>query len=388
MPATLRQLLAQLDEQGVKDYRRYAAVRKYLSFKAREKNVPVCGSFELTPLCNFDCKMCYVHLQKEQMAGRTLLSVAQWQDIMKQAVDNGMLYASLTGGECLTYPGFKELYLYLRGMGVEVNILSNGWLMNEETVEFLRRNPPAVVQVTVYGASEEGYERVTGQRAFGQVMENLDRLRKAGIPLKTVVTPSAFMTDGAEVVRMLHELNLPCVINSGLQQPRGDTDRALADADLDEYVRMMRLERALKGQNYEEEREPEEIPDVGAPGMQAETPHGVLCGAGRSAFAVDWRGGMRPCNNFPCDAVSVPELGFAEAWLRTNRTARGYPRPVECEACDYREVCKNCVAEHAAGAPAGHASRAVCAWAQKMVGEGLLTIRRPQESDGKGRNGT
>ena len=77
MPSTLRALLKQLDEQGVTDYRRYDAVRKYMNFKAREKGIPISGSFELTPLCNLDCKMCYVHLNREQMRGTQLLTTDQ-----------------------------------------------------------------------------------------------------------------------------------------------------------------------------------------------------------------------------------------------------------------------------------------------------------------------
>ena len=154
-PPTLRELLRQLDEQGVTDYRRYEAVRTFLSFKARDKAIPISGSFELTPLCNLDCKMCYVHLQKEQMAGAQLLTVEQWKAIMQQAIDGGMMYARLTGGECLTYPGFKELYNFLHSKGIEVSILSNGLLMDADMVDFLRVNPPSAVQITLYGASEE-----------------------------------------------------------------------------------------------------------------------------------------------------------------------------------------------------------------------------------------
>ena len=146
-PKNLRELLAQLDAQGITDYRRYRQVRQFLGFKAREKNIPLSGTFELTPLCNLDCKMCYVHLNREQMQGAELLSVGTWKDIMRQAVDAGMMFARLTGGECLTYPGFKELYCYLQSLGVEVSVLSNGILMNEEMVDFFKQNPPPGVQV-------------------------------------------------------------------------------------------------------------------------------------------------------------------------------------------------------------------------------------------------
>lgn len=168
-PESLRELLAQLNAQGISDYRRYETVRRFLNFKARDKGVPISGSFELTPLCNLDCKMCYVHLNKEQMQGKDLLTTEQWKDIMQQAIDAGMMYARLTGGECLTYPGFRELYQFLRNAGIETVILSNGILMDEEMTAFLKENPPAAIQISLYGADEDAYERVTGKRCFSQV---------------------------------------------------------------------------------------------------------------------------------------------------------------------------------------------------------------------------
>ena len=375
-PKTLRALLRQLDEQGVTDYRRYDAVRKFLSFKARDKGIPISGSFELTPLCNLDCRMCYVHLNKEQMNGAQLLTVEQWKDIMQQAIDAGMMYARLTGGECLTYPGFRELYGFLHSKGIETAILSNGILMDSEMVDYLAAHPPAAVQITLYGASEEAYERVTGKRVFTRVMENIRRLNAAQIPLSIAVTPNEFMTDGEEVIRLLHEEGLTFAINAGLTPPREETGRKLADAGLDTYVAMMKLRMALKGQQLEPDCDPESLPD---PGSETSTAtKGVRCGAGRSGFAIDWQGRMRPCNTFPCEPVEVLELGFPEAWRRTNHTALNYPLPAECEGCAYKAVCKHCVAEHAAGAPAGHASPAICAWGKRMVSEGLLTLQRPQ----------
>lgn len=374
-PKTLRALLARLNEQGVSDYRRYQAVRRFLSFKAREKGVPISGSFELTPLCNLDCKMCYVHLNKEQMKGAQLLTTDQWKDIMQQAIDAGMMYAELTGGECLTYPGFKELYLFLRSRGIEAAILSNGLLMDKEMVDFLKANPPPVIKVTLYGASEEGYERVTGKQVFARVMENIRRIRDAEIPIHISITPSAFMTDGEEIIRLLHGEGFEYSINSAIIQPREDTEREKADAEIDLYVSMLKLQRELQGREVEPECEPESLPDVG--GNQTESPKGVRCGAGRSGFTVGWQGDMRPCHVLPCELQNVLKMGFAEAWKRTNELANNYPRPAECEGCAYKGSCKHCVAEHASGASVGHASPAICAWVQRMVAEGLRKIASP-----------
>lgn len=369
LPRSLNQLLVQLDKQGIRDYRRYQAVHRYLDAKAREKAVPLTGTFELTPLCNLDCKMCYVHLNKTQMGNAELLTTGQWKQIMEQAVKAGMLYARLTGGECLTYPGFRELYLYLRQQGIETGILTNGVLLDKEMVAFLTENKPAMVQITLYGASEEGYERVTGHRCFQTVRNHILALREAGIPVSVVTTPNAYMTDGVDIVWLMQKLDFPLTINAGLMVPREETGRSLQEAPLDTYIQMIRCKQM--GSETLDAVIPEDLPDVGGAGKKT---FGTLCGAGRSAFSIDWQGNMKPCNNFPCAGEDVLTLGFAEAWRRTHTTAAQFPQPEECSGCRYEGVCKHCVAEHAAGAPLGHASPNICAWGKRMVAEGLLTL--------------
>ena len=76
-------------------YREFLAM---IQEKAREADIPWSGSFELTPLCNLDCKMCYVHLQDPSVKQR-MLSGEQWLSIIQQAIDEGMMEALLTGGE-------------------------------------------------------------------------------------------------------------------------------------------------------------------------------------------------------------------------------------------------------------------------------------------------
>ena len=145
----------------------------YLDKKAREKGVPLCGQFELTPLCNFNCRMCYVHLDADQLAGRKILTVPVWKDLMRQAWEAGMMHATLSGGECLAYPGFDELFLYLHSLGCEVTILTNGYLLDDQRIAFFRQHTPACIQITLYGSNDDVYERVTGQRAFGTVIANI-----------------------------------------------------------------------------------------------------------------------------------------------------------------------------------------------------------------------
>ena len=48
-------------------------VTEYLHAKAARLGIPLSGSFELTPLCNLQCRMCYVRMtraQQEAWGGR------------------------------------------------------------------------------------------------------------------------------------------------------------------------------------------------------------------------------------------------------------------------------------------------------------------------------
>ena len=81
-------------------------VVRYLHDKAARMKVPINVTLELTSRCNFNCKMCYVHLQDPAVRQR-LLSGEQWIAIMDGAVRQGMISALLTGGEALTHPDFR-----------------------------------------------------------------------------------------------------------------------------------------------------------------------------------------------------------------------------------------------------------------------------------------
>lgn len=224
---TLTEVLEDLDRRGIIGLQRYRAMNGYISLKARYTDTPVSGVFELTPLCNLDCKMCYVHLNANQIgADERLLTVSEWKKIMRQAVDAGMLYATLTGGECLTYSGFRELYLHLVSMGVQPDILTNGRLLTEDMVAFLAQYPPAVIQASVYGSDEDAYEQVTGHRAFHEVMQGIARAKAAGLNITLAITPNRYMQEDVQaLLDLVRGLNMSYTIGEATLEARSKTGR-------------------------------------------------------------------------------------------------------------------------------------------------------------------
>ena len=208
IPGNGFEYLKHLREKTNEERQTFSRFERYLEDKARERGTPIRGQFELTPLCNFDCKMCYAHLAADQLEGHQVMQVSEWKDLMKQAYEMGMYKATLTGGECLSYPGFKDLYLYLNELGCSVTVLTNGYLLDDEWIEFFTRFKPELIRVTLYGSNEEDYERVTGHRGFGRVYHNIDRIKEADIPLTISVTPNRYLGEAVlDTIRVAKSKN-------------------------------------------------------------------------------------------------------------------------------------------------------------------------------------
>ena len=103
---------------------------------AGKRGVPLGGTFELSPLCNMNCKMCYIRISKEEMEKQgKLLTADEWLSLAKEAKSKGMLFLLLTGGEPFLYPDFWKLYESLKQMGFFVSINTNATLLEGETLE-------------------------------------------------------------------------------------------------------------------------------------------------------------------------------------------------------------------------------------------------------------
>ena len=358
------------------EYKRYFDY--YMEMKARKSGTPLHGIFELTPLCNLDCKMCYVHLSNKRFNEENLLSVEVWKKLMLQAHKAGMMNATLTGGECLTYPEFDELYLFLRDKGIVLSVLTNGLLVDEKRINFFKRYPPGLIQISLYGSSDEAYERVTGHRVFNTVYHNIQMLRDANIRVTLMLTPSIFMVnDIRPLVEVAHSLNITYNINSSLVTPREDTGRTLEDLSLDQYLEIYRIRNELNNISTSPIAL-NELPEENHGGKPA---IGLQCGGGRSSFVIKYDGYMSPCPSLSEISSNSLINGFEYAWKEINRLANNYPIPQECVGCVYHDSCITCPAIHKNTNQIGHCDSRICERTKLLIKNGFIEL-----PDNKGGN--
>ena len=366
---SLPELLTLLRLNKVPENHYWLYLETYQERKARELGIPLSGQFELTPFCNLDCKMCYVHLHQNQLNGADILSVEQWKNIMLQAHSQGMMNATLSGGECLVYPGFDELYMFLRNLGIKVSVKTNGVLLDKERIAFFNTFMPRSITVSLYGSSNETYKRVTGHAVFDIVYENLLELKKSRFPVNIAITPSRYLyEDVKKIYKLAVQLNIPCFVNLSLFPPRKETGRELCDLTFKEYAEIFSMITESASLPLPDEVELPKYGDNSAPDL------GLRCGAGRSFFTVSWNGKLSGCNNLDSLQVDVLDTPFSQSWDLIHKDSLSFPNPQECTNCAYGKVCPPCTAYRSTGAERGHCNPDICKRTSFFVQKGIYSL--------------
>lgn len=327
----------------------------YLHQKASVGKIPINGTFELSPVCNFACKMCYVRKTPEQIRreGKCLIPWQKWLELAEQCRQAGTLYLLLTGGEPFLYPGFRELYTQLHKMGFILYINSNGTMIDREVVDWLKGMAPGRVNITLYGASPETYRRVCGQAdGYDRAMNAIRMLQEANIP---VVINASMIPENADDLESIMQIGKERNINTRVATymfPPMRRDLEQADSrfapheSAGMYLRKMKCLHSretyvdfLKNQTaraacYENSQDDW--------GQDVEY---MRCRAGRSSFWINWEGTMTACGMLDFPMKTRPfEENFLDCWMRLTNAVRTTPVLRGCADCQMRELCEPCVA--------------------------------------------
>lgn len=330
-------------------------ITEYMYSRASRERIPLSGTFELSPLCNFSCRMCYVRKTAQEVgeSPRPAMTADRWLGIAREAGKRGMLYLLLTGGEPLLWPDFPALYEELSKMGFVISVNTNGSLIGPRETELFRRFPPKRLNVTLYGACDGTYERLCGAKgAFSKVDGAIKSLKAAGISVKLngSFTPDN-VCDMERIVDYAAENGLPLQTSFYMFPPirRDETMTGRNERFTPEQAAKYRL-RCYKRQNGEESygRYTESIrrgliPPPGLDESCVDPLDGrIRCRAGRAAFWITWDGYMTPCGLMPRPAADLNEAPFERAWDELVKICDGLVLSGICVSCPNQKVCHAC----------------------------------------------
>ena len=149
---------------------------QFIADNFSEIRAPFMAGIELLPDCNFRCIHCYA--ESERCNNSISMTTEQILSVIDMLVERNCLDLYFTGGECLLHKDFFEIYMYAKRKGVMVSVLTNGSQINQRHIDLWLEYPPELVSISLYGASEETYQKVTGSdNGYKQVMNAIKLLK-------------------------------------------------------------------------------------------------------------------------------------------------------------------------------------------------------------------
>lgn len=340
-----------------KEIRYETPLTDYLFQKASAGKIPISGTFELSPICNFDCRMCYVRQTPEQVRNhpRKMRTLEQWKQLTDQAVEAGTLYLLLTGGEPFLWPDFWELYEYVSQKGLIISINTNGSLIDQKAVDRLKEMPPARVNITLYGASNDTYERLCrNSKGFTMVDNAISMLREAGIQVKLNCSLTPYNAQDLErMVAYAEERKLILDVTTYMFPPLrkdpasvGRNDRFTPEEAAYWHMRRYQLQRGeedyrkfLKG-IVDGMAEPMGLDESCYDPVDGK----IHCRAGSASFWATWDGYLLPCGMLTKPKVDMENRAFEDIWAELVRVTKEIQLSGVCEQCENHSFCHACAA--------------------------------------------
>lgn len=314
------------------------------------------GAFELSPLCNFSCKMCYVRKNAEEVkCAGGIKPLEFWIDVARQAQEAGTMFPLLTGGETFLYPHLCELYEAMVGMGMQVSINSNGSCITEEVIEWLKETPPTRINITLYGGSNESYGRLCGDfQGFDKVKRGVELLAENNIRFQfnCSLTPDnatdldkmiAFSNEFGRGLRLATYMFPPVrrTGKSGNYEERFTPEEAAYYQVLNDWKQLSPERFAILARNAQ--RFTELTPEL-LEKAASKSPREMRCLSGRCSYWVDWQGNLSGCGMMDIPKISLQEYSMKEAWEKVVNWTEELRYSSVCANCVNRSVCFSCAA--------------------------------------------
>lgn len=323
----------------------------YLEFSASlnrrviEKRVPVNVTIEVTRRCPLECVHCYNNLPMgDAGARRSELTLAEHLRILDELQAEGCLWILYTGGEIFARPDFLDIYRAARERGFIVTLFTNATLITEKVADALAEMPPFAIEVTLYGATRETYERLTGiPGSYDRCLRGIRLLQDRGlsVALKTVAITVNRHELGA-MKALAAEMGLPFKFDA-MMSPRIDCSQSPLAVRLppEEVV-------ALDVEDPERMEEWERFSScfLGVPQGPGSDDSLYSCGGGVNSCAIDPLGKMSICVLSHDHEFDLRSGSLGEGWRGLLRTVRDTKRsrPGKCVKCALHGVCGMCPA--------------------------------------------
>jgi len=313
---------------------------------------PITAVWEITMACNMRCMHCgsaCSHALPDELSTEEALALCD--EIGKL----NMKWVTLSGGEPLTRKDWPLLAKRLNQNNVIPNIITNGWLLNEETVKMMRESGIGTVAISLDG-TRETHDSIRCKGSFDIDMAAFRLLKKHGQYSGAI---TSINKTNLKELEQIKDILIDIGVDSWQLQiciPMGNMvnhkDKLINPEDVDAILDFC-LKTALEGKiivypadclGYYTEKE--ELIRAITLGSTSYSPWSG-CNAGRRGFGILHNGDILGCTSIRDRSYiegNIRERGLVEIWNDENsfKWMRDMTRSNldgACLGCIYGDVC-------------------------------------------------
>jgi len=300
---------------------------------------PLSASIELTDRCNLSCVHCYINQPAADSPVKAQeLNTGDWKELLDQMADAGCLFLLITGGEPLLREDFEEIFIHARKRGMLVSLFSNATMLTPKLVDLFDDWSLHSLEVSLYGATEKTYERVTGQPgSFDRCIQGIKLAIAKGLKINLKTVLLTINKHELEKMKALTEkLGMKFRYDSTLWPRLDGTMENIQYQIPDNEILALDLEDPERLEGWLKTAE-------SSKGQYLRAGKVFTCGAGYRSYHIDARGRINPCMMVRKPSYNVLSMGFGSAWEKIGEIRRlNRQSNTKCETCSVGALCTQC----------------------------------------------
>lgn len=309
---------------------------------------------ELTSRCNERCLHCYIpHELKDGNIDPEL-----YYSVLDQLEELGTWHITLSGGEPMLHPQFKEFLQAAKDKDFYVTVLSNLTLLDDEIISIMAEGNKCSVQVSLYSMDAQTHDEITQlPGSFEKTLSAIKLLIENDIPIQvSCPTMKENMHDFGDVLRWAHDHKIRAVTDYSIMAEYNHDTSNLAHRLTPEECGIVIRDVIDWDKNYQEQLLSTDFEKKAR--EYSENTDAILCGVGISTCCMVSDGSVYPCAGWQdCICGNLNEESLSQIWNDSKKI--NYLRSLrrrdmqKCIGCDKQAFCAPCMVRNANESPTG-----------------------------------
>ena len=167
--------------------------------------------YEMTTLCNLECKYCYNYWKKEEDNIPEIEKFNSKKTLKQFFRSTKCDDVTFSGGEpTMKFEELLDCIMYVKARNKSVTIITNATLLDDEKIDLLAKLKVDLFEITINSYNKDLHEKINGKKdSFDKSIENIKKIQNKGIEVVTPIVITKYnVQDISETLEFIHSLGI------------------------------------------------------------------------------------------------------------------------------------------------------------------------------------